>query len=83
MATAITSTPAKAAESESVSRYRTVADLLEHLGGVPPSRVRFQPLAARVGSREVAKRPIASASAIADPVSNANQIRVANATPIC
>jgi hypothetical protein len=28
-------------------------------------RVRFQPLAARVGSREMARRPIASASAIA------------------
>jgi Uma2 family endonuclease len=53
MATAITSTPAKAAESESVSRYRTVADLLEHLGGVAPSRVRFQPWPGTATARDV------------------------------
>ena len=53
MATAITSTPAKAAESESVSRYRTVADLLKHLGGVSPSRVRFQPWPGTATVRDV------------------------------
>ena len=43
MATAITSPPATGSDCVLVSRYRTVADLLEHLGGVPASRVRFQP----------------------------------------
>ena len=34
MATAMTSSPATATKSVPLSRYRTVADLLEHLGGV-------------------------------------------------
>ena len=35
--------PPTAIDSVPVSGYRTVADLLEHLGGVSASRVRFQP----------------------------------------
>ena len=40
MATATTATET---DSAPVSGYRTVADLLDHLGGVSPARVRFQP----------------------------------------
>jgi Uma2 family endonuclease len=43
MTTATTRTPATVSDTVSASSFRTVADLLEHLGGVPPSRVRFQP----------------------------------------
>jgi hypothetical protein len=53
MATAITRTPAKADESATFSGYRTVADLLEHLGGVAPSRVRFQPWPGTATVRDV------------------------------
>ena len=53
MATAITSTPATRTDSVSVSGYRTVADLHEHLGGVSPSRVRFQPWPGTATVRDV------------------------------
>jgi Uma2 family endonuclease len=43
MPTAITSTPANVPSSVPVAGYRTIADLLEHLGGVSPSRVRYRP----------------------------------------
>ena len=45
MSGAITRNPETTlADSPVVSRYRTIADLLEQLGGVSPARVRFQPL---------------------------------------
>jgi Uma2 family endonuclease len=53
MATATTSSPATLAECAPTSRYRTVADLLEHLGGVSPSRVRFQPWPGTATVRDV------------------------------
>ncbi len=53
MATAITSTPASVTDSAPVSRFRTVADLLEHLGGVSPARVRFQPWPGTATVRDV------------------------------
>ena len=55
MATAIRSTSATARDSDCLpaSRYRTVADLLEHLGGVSPSRVRFQPWPGTATVRDV------------------------------
>ncbi len=53
MATAMTSTGATVTESVTVSRYRTVADLLEHLGGVSASRVRFQPFPGTATVRDV------------------------------
>ena len=53
MATAMTSTGATVTESVTDSRYRTVADLLEHLGGVSASRVRFQPFPGTATVRDV------------------------------
>jgi hypothetical protein len=53
MATAITSTAATVTDSVPVSRYRTVVDLLEQLGGVPPSRVRFHPWPGTATVRDV------------------------------
>jgi hypothetical protein len=53
MATAITRTPATVGDTLSVSPYRTVADLLEHLGGIAPSRVRFQPRPGTATVRDV------------------------------
>ena len=54
MATAITSTAAHIPNSVPVPAYRTIADLLEHLGGVSPSRVRFQPWPGTATVRDVA-----------------------------
>jgi Uma2 family endonuclease len=53
MATASTSAPPNAALSPVVSRFRTVADLLDQLGGVAPSRVRFQPWPGTATVRDV------------------------------
>ena len=41
------------ADSLPASPYRTVADLLEHLGGISPSRVRFQPWPGTATVRDV------------------------------
>jgi Uma2 family endonuclease len=53
MATARTSITAKSVDSLSVSRFRTVADLLDHLGRVSPARVRFQPWPGTATVRDV------------------------------
>src|SRR5271154_4825650 len=54
MSTATTRRPATTvADSQVVSRYRTIADLLEHLGGVSASRVRFQPWPGTATVRDV------------------------------
>jgi Uma2 family endonuclease len=53
MATATTSTPSTETDGVPVSGYRTVADLLDHLGGVSPSRVRFQPWPGTATVRDV------------------------------
>jgi hypothetical protein len=53
MATATTRTPAKADESATFSGYRTVADLLAHMGGVALSRVQFQPWPGTATVRDV------------------------------
>jgi Uma2 family endonuclease len=53
MAAAITTAPATGTDSAPISRYRTVADLLDQLGGIPPSRVRFQPWPGTATLRDV------------------------------
>ena len=53
MAVASTSTPTVVTDSAPVSRFRTVAELLEHLGSVSPSRVRFQPCPGTATVRDV------------------------------
>jgi Uma2 family endonuclease len=53
MATAIRRIPATVSDTLPASPYRTIADLLEHLGGVSPSRVRFQPWPGTATVRDV------------------------------
>jgi Uma2 family endonuclease len=53
MATATRSSRAAERDSPPLSPYRTIADLLEHLGGVSPSRVRLQPWPGTATVRDV------------------------------
>jgi Uma2 family endonuclease len=53
MVTASTSSAVKTFDSIPVSPYRTVADLLDHLGGISPARVRFQPCPGTATVRDV------------------------------